>query len=62
MNDQPWPEKNIRRIQGDKWDLKFPTLQVTVAEAGDAKTMFTFHRRLKDPQWKYRPAPKSDKQ
>src|SRR4051812_10801482 len=62
VDDQPWPEKNIRRIQVDKWDFKFPTLQVTVAETGDAKTMFTFNRRLKDPQWKYHPPSKSDKQ
>jgi hypothetical protein len=59
VDDQPWPEKNIRRIQVDKWDLKYPTLQVTVADEGDAKTMFTFNRRLKDPQWKYQAAAKA---
>ena len=59
-DDQPWPEKNIRRIQVDKWDTKFPTIQVTVADTGDAKTMFTFNRRLTDPAWKYQPPPKSD--
>ncbi len=59
-DDQPWPEKNIRRIQVDKWDAKFPTIQVTVADAGDAKTMFTFNRRLTDSQWKYQAPPKSD--
>lgn len=53
VDDQPWPEKNIRRIQVDKWDTKFPTLQITVADTGDATTMFTFNRRLTDPQWKY---------
>jgi hypothetical protein len=53
VDDQPWPEKNIRRIQVDKWDNKFPTIQVTVADTGDAKTMFKFNRRLKDPQWKF---------
>jgi hypothetical protein len=58
IDDQPWPEKNIRRIQVDKWDTKFPTLQVSVADTGDAKTMFTFNRRLTDPQWKYQAAPK----
>lgn len=60
-DDQPWPEKNIRRIQVDKWDAKFPTIQVTVADAGDAKTMFTFNRRLADPQWKYQAPPKPAK-
>lgn len=55
-DDQPWPEKNIRRVQVDKWDTKFPTLQITVADTGDAKTIFQFNRRLKDPQWKF-PAP-----
>jgi hypothetical protein len=59
VDDQPWPEKNIRRIQVDKWDIKFPTIQVTVADAGDAKTIFTFNRRLNDPQWKYQAAPKA---
>jgi hypothetical protein len=58
VDDQPWPEKNIRRIQVDKWDLKFPTIQCTVADEGDAKTMFTFNRRLADPQWKYQKPPK----
>ena len=58
IDDQPWPEKNIRRIQVDKWDYKYPTLQVTVGDAGDAKTMFTFNRRLNDPQWKYQAPPK----
>jgi hypothetical protein len=59
IDDQPWPEKNIRRVQVDKWDAKFPTLQVTVADEGDAKTMFTFNRRLADPQWKYQAPPKA---
>jgi hypothetical protein len=59
IDDQPWPEKNIRRIQVDKWDVKFPTLQVTVGDAGDAKTMFTFNRRLTDPQWKFQAPPKA---
>ena len=58
VDDQPWPEKNIRRIQVDKWDNKFPTIQVTVADAGDAKTIFTFNRRLTDPQWKFQKPPK----
>ena len=58
IDDQPWPEKNIRRIQVDKWDIKFPTIQVTVADEGDAKTMFKFNRRLTAPQWKYQPPPK----
>jgi len=58
VDDQPWPEKNIRRIQVDKWDVKYPTLQVTVADEGDAKTMFTFNRRLADPQWKFQAPPK----
>jgi hypothetical protein len=53
VDDQPWPEKNIRRIQVDKWDNKFPTIQVTVLDTGDAKTMFKFNRRLTDPQWKF---------
>ena len=57
-DDQPWPEKNIRRIQVDKWDVKFPTIQVTVGNDGDAKTMFTFNRRLADSQWKYQVPPK----
>ena len=52
-DDQPWPEKNIRRIQVDKWDIKFPTLQITVADTGDAKTIFKFNRRLSEPQWKF---------
>ena len=56
IDDQPWPERNIRRIQVDMWDTKHPTIQVTVADDGDAKTMFTFNRRLTDPQWKYQPA------
>ena len=59
VDDQPWPEKNIRRIQVDKWDNKFPTIQVIVADTGDAKTMFTFNRRLKDPEWKFQPPPKA---
>ena len=59
IDDQPWPEKNIRRIQVDKWDVKYPTLQCTVAEEGDAKTMFTFNRRLNDPKWKYQASPKA---
>ena len=59
VDDQPWPEKNIRRIQVDKWDNKFPTIQVTVADTGDAKTMFKFNRRLNDPQWKFQPPPKA---
>ena len=59
IDDQPWPEKNIRRIQVDKWDTKFPTLQVTVADDGDAKTIFTFNRRLTDPQWKFQAPPKA---
>jgi len=57
IDDQPWPEKNIRRIQVDKWDTKFPTVQFTVADAGDAKTIFQFNRRLTDPQWKFQPPP-----
>jgi hypothetical protein len=61
IDDQPWPEKNIRRIQIDKWDTKFPTLQVTIPDTGDAKTMFTFNRRLNDPQWKFQASPKSAK-
>ncbi|HXJ55087.1 MAG TPA: hypothetical protein VNU68_00335 [Verrucomicrobiae bacterium] len=59
IDDQPWPERNIRRIQVDKWDTKFPTIQVTVADTGDAKTMFNFNRRLTDPQWKYQAPPKA---
>ena len=59
VDDQPWPEKNIRRIQVDKWDDKFPTIQVTVLDTGDAKTMFKFDRRLKDPQWKFQPPAKT---
>jgi hypothetical protein len=59
IDDQPWHEKNIRRVQVDKWDTKFPTIQVTVADAGDAKSMFTFNRRLTEPQWKYQPPPRS---
>ena len=58
IDDQPWPEKNIRHIQVDKWDTKFPTIQVTVGDVGDAETIFTFNRRLADPQWKFQP-PKS---
>lgn len=58
-DDQPWPEKNIRRIQVDKWDAKFPTVQFTVADTGDAKTMFSFNRRLNDPPWKYQAPPKA---
>jgi hypothetical protein len=53
-DDQPWPEKNIRRIQVDKWDVNYPTVQVTVADTGDVKTMFSFNRRLNDPQWDFR--------
>ena len=53
IDDQPWPEKNIRRIQVDKWDTKFPTVQFTVADTGDVKTMFAVNRRLTDPQWKF---------
>lgn len=60
IDDQPWPEKNIRRIQVDMWDTKHPTIQVTVADTGDAKTMFTFNRRLTDPQWKYQAPAKAD--
>jgi len=59
IDDQPWPEKNIRRIQVDKWDIKYPTLQITVADTGDAKTIFAFNRRLADPQWKYQAPPKT---
>lgn len=58
IDDQPWPEKNIRRIQLDKWDKQFPTVQFTVADEGDVKTIFTFNRRLTDPQWKFKPPPK----
>jgi hypothetical protein len=58
IDDQPWPEKNIRRIQVDKWDTKFPTVQFTVADVGDAKTIFSFNRRLIDPHWKFQTAPK----
>ena len=58
IDDQPWPEKNVRRIQVDKWDTKFPTIQVTVADEGDVKTIFTFNRRLTDPQWKFQTPPK----
>ncbi len=54
IDDQPWPEKNIRRIQVNKWDTNYPTVQFTVADAGDVKTMFSFNRRLNDPQWKFR--------
>lgn len=54
IDNQPWPEKNIRRIQVDKWDTKHPTVQFTVADAGDAKTIFSFNRRLIDPQWIFR--------
>jgi hypothetical protein len=57
IDDQPWPEKNIRRIQVDKWDTKFPTVQFTVGNSGDAKTIFTFNRRLTDPQWKFQTLP-----
>ena len=53
IDDQPWPEKNIRRIQLDKWDKKFPTVQFTVGDAGDAQTIFSVNRRLTDPQWKF---------
>ena len=53
-DDQPWPEKNIRRIQVDKWDIKFPTLQITILDSGDAKTIFSFNRRLNQPEWKFR--------
>ncbi len=60
-DDQPWPEKNIRRIQVDKWDTKFPTVQVTVADTGDATTIFSFNRRLTDPQWKYQAPGKAEK-
>lgn len=58
IDDQPWPEKNVRRVQVDKWDAKFPTIQITVADAGDAKTLFKFNRRLTDPRWKFQPPPK----
>jgi hypothetical protein len=57
IDDQPWPEKNIRRVQVDKWDTKFPTVQFTVGDSGDAKTIFTFNRRLTDPQWKFQTPP-----
>jgi hypothetical protein len=30
-----------------------------VADTGDAKTMFSFNRRLTDPQWKYQAPPKA---
>ena len=53
IDDQPWPEKNIRRIQVDKWDIKFPSVQFTVGDTGDAKTIFAVNRRLTDPQWKF---------
>lgn len=53
IDDQPWPERNIRRIQVDKWDSKFPTVQFTVGDSGDANTIFTLNRRLTDPQWKF---------
>lgn len=56
-DDYPWPEKNIRRIQVDKWDSKFPTIQITVGDSGDAKSMFTVNRRLTDPDWKFHAAP-----
>ena len=58
IDDQPWPEKNIRRIQVDKWDTKFPSVQFTVADAGDVKTIFAVNRRLSDPQWKFQAAVK----
>jgi hypothetical protein len=60
-DDQPWPEKNIRRIQVDKWDLKFPTPQFTVHETGDARTIFGANRRLTDPRWKYQKPGKPDR-
>jgi hypothetical protein len=59
IDDQPWPEKNIRRIQVDTWSAKFPTVQFTVSDAGDVKTMFTFNRRRTDPQWKFQASPKA---
>jgi len=59
VDDQPWPEKNIRRIQVDKWDAKFPTVQFNVVDDGDAKTIFKFNRRLTDPQWKFQAPPKA---
>lgn len=59
IDDQPWPEKNIRRIQVDMWDTRHPMVQVTVADAGDVKTMFSFDRRLTNPQWKFQPSPNS---
>ncbi|MGI8603178.1 MAG: hypothetical protein ACR2OZ_09270 [Verrucomicrobiales bacterium] len=59
IDDQPWPEKNIRRVQVDKWDAKFPTIQVTVADEADAMAIFKFNRRLTDPRWKFQPPPKS---
>ncbi len=53
LDDQPWPEKNIRRVQLDKWDTKYPSVQITVAESGDVKSLFKFERRLEKPEWKY---------
>ncbi len=60
-DDQPWPEKNIRRVQLDKWDAKFPTVQITVADDGDAKVMFQFNRRLSDPQWRFQASSSAEK-
>jgi hypothetical protein len=52
-DDQPWPEKNLRRVQLDLWNTKFPNTQITVADEGDTNTIFQFNRRLKDPKWLY---------
>jgi hypothetical protein len=57
IDDQPWPEKNIRRVQLDKWDAKFPTVQVTVNDDGDVGSIFQFDRRLDNTKWKFKPAP-----
>lgn len=59
IDDQPWPEKNIRRVQVDKWDEKFPTIQITVADTGDVKSIFQIDRRLNNPKWKYEKPVKS---
>jgi hypothetical protein len=49
--DNPWNDApNITRLQVDRLEPKFPTVQITVDP--DAKNVFAFERRLGKPDWK----------
>jgi hypothetical protein len=60
IDDQPWPEKNIRRIQLERWEVRYPTTKFTIADSGEGVGIFQIERRLRQPQWKApQPSPAS---